>query len=114
QTLLTNLKAMDPSFDEADIEFYHKYGSATVVNQPLSTSIELSAEKQLDGAAFTVPDTFSFTLKDAEGKELQTNKYNDKDGKVTFDAISYNFHDVEDAETQNYTKTFTYTIQEEA
>ena len=113
QTLLANLKEMDPSFKEADIEFYHKYGSATVVNQPLSTSIELSAEKQLDGAAFTVPDTFSFTLKDAEGKELQTQtKYNDKDGKVTFDAISYNFHDVE--EEPNYTKTFTYTIQEEA
>lgn len=111
QTLLEKLKEMDPSFNKADIEFYHKYGSATVVNQPLSTSIELSAEKQLDGAAFTVPDTFRFTLKDAEGKEPQT-KYNDKDGKVTFDAISYNFHDVE--EEPNHTKTFTYTIQEEA
>ena len=81
------------------------------MNQPLSTSITLSAEKQLDGAAFAVADTFSFTLKDVDGNVLQT-KYNDKDGKVTFDAISYNFHDVEDAETQNYTKTFTYTIQE--
>ena len=111
QTLLATLKGMDPSFNEADIEFYHKYGSATVVNQPLSTSINLSAEKQLDGAAFTVPDTFSFTLKEVDGDELQT-KYNDKAGKVTFDAISYNFHDVEDE--PNHTKTFTYTIQEEA
>ena len=109
QTLLAKLKVMDPSFNEADIEFYHKYGSATVVNQPLSTSIELSAEKQLDGAAFTVPGTFSFTLKEVDGDELQT-KYNDKAGKVTFDAISYDFHDVE--KTQNHTKTFTYTIQE--
>ena len=111
KTLLANLKEMDPSFNEADIEFYHKYGSATVVNQPLSTSITLSAEKQLDGAAFAVADTFSFTLKDAKGDTLQT-KTNNADGTVTFDAISYNFHDVEDAETQNYTKTFTYTIQE--
>lgn len=110
QTLLANLKVMDPSFNKADIEFYHKYGSATVVNQPLSTSIELSAEKQLDGAAFTVPRTFSFTLKDAKGDTLQT-KTNNAYGTVTFDAISYNFHDVE--KTQNYTKTFTYTIQED-
>ena len=109
QTLLANLKVMDPSFNKADIEFYHKYGSATVVNQPLSTSIELSAEKQLDGAAFTVPRTFSFTLKDAKGDTLQT-KTNNAYGTVTFDAISYNFHDVE--EEPNHTKTFTYTIQE--
>ena len=102
---------MGEDFDVESVRFYGRYGIDVVYNTPLSTSITLSAEKQLDGAAFTVADTFSFTLKEVDGDELQT-KYNDKAGKVTFDAINYDFHDVEDA--QNHTKTFTYTIQEEA
>ena len=52
----------------------------------LSTKLELEAKKELDGRPLKA-DEFSFTLK-GDGGVDQTKK-NDKDGKVLFDAITY-------------------------
>ena len=74
------------------IEFANSYQAA-------STSVVLGASKALDGRALTESE-FSFELKDADGKVLQT-KQNDENGAIAFDTLSY------------YVKgTYTYTISE--
>lgn len=74
------------------IEFANSYQAA-------STSVVLGASKALDGRALTEGE-FSFELKDADGKVLQT-KQNDENGAIAFDTLSY------------YVKgTYTYTISE--
>ena len=78
--------------------------------------IVLGARKELVGKTIKA-DQFSFELKDAEGKVLQTKK-NAADGSVTFDALKYTQDDIyeKDAETSVYsgasTKTYNYTINE--
>ena len=54
---------------------------------PKGTSVALEATKRFTGGALAGND-FTFQLLDSDGKELQTVQ-NDKDGKVTFQAISY-------------------------
>ncbi|MEE1163672.1 MAG: FctA domain-containing protein, partial [Lachnospiraceae bacterium] len=78
--------------------------------------VVIQAKKNLNGRPLEA-DQFSFELKDAEGKVLQTKK-NAADGSVTFDAIKYTQDDIyeKDAETGVYsgasTKTYNYTINE--
>ena len=80
--------------------------------------IVLHAQKELLGARKLEEGQFTFILKDADGKPLQT-KPNAADGSVTFDAINYTQDDIYDVnpETGVYsgadTKTYTYTISEE-
>lgn len=63
------------------------------------TSVQLKGTKTLQGARSLAADEFSFTLA-GDGIKTQT-KYNDANGKFTFDAIEF---------TQ--TGTYTYTISE--
>ena len=78
--------------------------------------VVIQAKKILNGRPLEA-DQFSFELKDAEGKVLQTKK-NAADGSVTFDALKYTQDDIyeKDAETGVYsgasTKTYNYTINE--
>ena len=78
--------------------------------------VVIQAKKNLNGRPLKA-DQFSFELKDAEGKVLQTKK-NAADGSVTFDALKYTQDDIyeKDAETGVYsgasTKTYNYTINE--
>ncbi len=65
--------------------------------------VQLSAKKVLEGAELTA-GKFSFQLKDADGKVLQT-KTNAADGSVTFDEIAYTLADVKNS-------PITYTIVE--
>lgn len=74
------------------IEFANSYQAA-------ATSVTLGASKALDGRALTEGE-FSFELKDADGKVLQT-KQNDENGAIAFDTLSYNAKG-----------TYTYTISE--
>ncbi|MGI5873610.1 MAG: Spy0128 family protein [Bacillota bacterium] len=71
----------------------------TYAASPVTASLE--AKKVLEGRALKDGE-FSFDLKDADGKILQT-KTNTADGKVTFDAITY-----------NTVGTYEYTITETA
>ena len=66
------------------------------------STVVLKATKKLSGRELKANE-FSFQLKDASGKVLQT-KRNDASGNITFDAISYTKDDVD--------KTFEYTIAE--
>ena len=79
--------------------------------------IVIEAGKKLVGKDKLEAGQFSFELRDAEGKVLQT-KSNKEDGSVTFDAIGYTQDDIyeKDEKTGEYsgadTKSFTYTINE--
>ena len=65
--------------------------------EPVKTEINLNANKKYlnkEGKDIALKgDDFTFELKDAEGKVLQT-KTNYKDGNITFDPIKYNSWDV--------------------
>jgi len=63
----------------------------------------LSAKKVLNGRTLKANE-FTFVLKDADGKELQS-KTNAADGTVSFDEISYELKDVENS-------PIVYTIEE--
>ena len=78
-----------------------KDGNGKIVESPIGVifdngyeatgSLKLTAEKSLTGKEL-VAGAYSFTLSDKEHEVLQT-KTNDKDGKVTFDPISYTIED---------------------
>ena len=71
------------------------------------TEISLEATKVLKGAELKAGQ-FEFQLKDADGKVLQTAK-NDKDGKVSFDPISY---EASDLDARGASRDFEYAISE--
>ena len=79
--------------------------------------IVLNAQKELLGEIALEEGQFTFELKDANGKVIDS-KTNAADGSVTFDAIKYTQDDIYevDPETGVYsgadTKTLTYTISE--
>ena len=79
--------------------------------------IVLNAQKELLGERALEEGQFTFELKDANGKVIDS-KTNAADGSVTFDAIKYTQDDIYevDPETGVYsgadTKTLTYTISE--
>ena len=77
-----------------ELTFVNSYAAEGEVN--------LVAKKALDGRKLAA-DQFSFELKDAEGKVLQTKK-SDGSGNVTFDTIKYSEADAG--------KEFMYTISE--
>ena len=85
-------------------------------NYAAEGEIVLHAQKELSGKELEA-DKFSFVLKDAGGKPLQT-KPNSADGSVTFDAIKYTQDDIYkyDAESGEYKlkdkTSYEYKIQE--
>lgn len=93
------LKAEATYSDGKKLAFTNTYKAA-------STEQILRAKKVFEGGTLKA-GAFSFELRDAEGKVLQTKK-NDAEGAVAFDAIPYEFEDL-GGETE---KSFTYTIAE--
>ena len=77
------------------IPFVNYYDGSTDVSG--GTKASISADKTLTGRSLK-PDEFTFTLatKPADGREvevLQTNKKNNAEGTITFDALSYRTSD---------------------
>ena len=74
--------------------------------------VELEAIKDLEGREWQEGETYTFTLKDAEGNVIDEQTVN-SNSKVTFDAIEYTEEDMVDDEGNYVTeKTYTYTIEE--
>lgn len=95
KTALTKAKTI---VGEADIIGDDKKDEIWICDNRLKGSATIRAEKVLEGGTFR-EGQFSFALKDAEGKVLQTVTNNDK-GNVSFD-VKY-----------NKAGTYTYTISE--
>lgn len=95
--------AKDRTGEVTETDLTGKQTTADFVNvYSAAGSLTLSAEKVLEGAALK-EGQFSFILKDEKGNVLQT-KTNDKDGKVTFDALKYTEQDIN--------KEYVYTVAE--
>lgn len=110
---LTGITAVDPG-EKTDVAArslrgtistteVKKYGGTfTNTYIPPEGSVVLVATKKLNGRTLAA-DEFTFQLKDADGKVLQT-KSNDGSGHIVFDQITYGLDDAD--------KTFNYTIDE--
>jgi len=85
--------------DKSDINFVNKYDAAGSFQIAGLTKVLKNGELKAK--------QFSFQLKDADGKVLQT-AYNDDSGNITFSAISYTLADLKGAAS----KKFSYTVNE--
>lgn len=75
------------SHEDNPIKVADKIAKITNTYHPKETSVTLKAKKRFTGGELAGND-FTFQLLDNDGKELQAVQ-NDKDGKVAFQAISY-------------------------
>ena len=104
-TLSAAVVSVDGSSSLKTLDFENAYrasGSATI-----------TATKELLGRALKAGE-FSFELKDANGRVLQTVQ-NDKNGAVTFKPIQYSLSDLENAtQAADGSYEFAYTISEKA
>ncbi len=74
--------------------------------------VELEAIKDLEGREWQEGETYTFTLKDAEGNVIDEQTVS-SNSTVTFEAIEYTEEDMVDDEGNYVTeKTYTYTIEE--
>lgn len=75
------------SYEDSPIEVADKIAKITNTYRPKGTSVTLKATKRFTGGELAGGD-FTFQLLDKDGNVIQTVQ-NDKDGKVAFQAISY-------------------------
>ena len=75
------------SHEDSPIEVADKIAKITNTYHPKETSVTLKAKKRFTGGELAGGD-FTFQLLDKDGNVIQTVQ-NDKDGKVAFQAISY-------------------------
>ena len=105
KTHTVTVKVTDDGTGTLAIEKTYSDGEKVVFTNEYRASgkITLGASKVLNGRAMA-PGEFSFELKDATGKVLQT-KQNDAKGNITFDEITYTQEDAVKG-------TITYTVSE--
>ena len=105
KTHTVTVKVTDGGTGTLAIEKTYSDGEKVVFTNEYKASgkITLGASKVLNGRAMA-PGEFSFELKDATGKVLQT-KQNDAKGNITFDEITYTQEDAVKG-------TITYTVSE--
>ena len=107
------VKVTDNGNGTLDTDVAYSDNNSTITNTyEASGSVELEAFKDLEGREWQTGETYTFTLKDAEGNVLDEQVV-DSNEKVTFEAIEYTQDDMVDEEG-NYTNevTLTYTIEE--
>jgi pilin isopeptide linkage protein len=103
QPVTVTIEVTDAGAGKLNTEIRYPDGGAKFVNEyHANGSLELKAEKELTGSPLQAGQ-FTFELKDADGKVLQT-KQNDGDGLVAFDALAYTEADID--------QVYTYTVSE--